>query len=134
MPEDSFAFTLLPGTEDPPFTDREYQAELRALGEALEAAGIDVASKQFMPRLQPGMIYMSLGRLLGEYAMPMAQVVVPAVTAALVAWITARGNRRVRIKIGSVEVDARTPEEVEQLLQRVKAFQEEAPGKNTEAE
>ena len=61
--------------------------------------------------------------LLGEFLIPIAQVVVPALGVVLVGWLQGRAGRKVRLKVGDVEVEARTPEEVEFLLQHVKEFQ-----------
>ncbi|MFL9936924.1 hypothetical protein P0D88_50130 [Paraburkholderia sp. RL18-103-BIB-C] len=49
------------------------------------------------------------------------------------AWITARYGRKVRLKIGDVEVEARSIEEVDQLLQRARAFKTAQTEANDEA-
>jgi hypothetical protein len=46
--------------------------------------------------------------------------------AVAVAWLHARSGRKVRLKFGDVEAEARTPEEVEQLLDRLACFRNEA--------
>lgn len=59
---------------------------------------------------------------LGEFLIPVAQVAIPALGVVLVAWLQGRAGRKVRIKIGDVEAEARTAEEVETLLQRAQEF------------
>ena len=58
----------------------------------------------------------------GHFSISVAEIA-PVVTA-LPAWLAARNGRKVRLKIGKVEVEARSAEEVEKLLLRVKEFQE----------
>ncbi|MEJ0044474.1 MAG: hypothetical protein WDM81_20635 [Rhizomicrobium sp.] len=41
------------------------------------------------------------------------------------AWLTARSGRKVRVKIGDVELEAGTAEEVERLLSKVEQFRRE---------
>jgi hypothetical protein len=38
--------------------------------------------------------------------------------------VQARFGRKVRLKFGDVEAEARTPEEIEELLKRVSAFRD----------
>lgn len=44
------------------------------------------------------------------------------------AWLQAKFGRKVRLKIGDVEVEGRSTKEVEDLLERAKAFQAEVRG------
>lgn len=111
--------SLLPGTEDPQITDRDYQIELQQFAQSLEEAGVSVISRKYMPEMKPGVLYMALSGFLGEYGLPLAQVGIPAIGSASGVWIGARGNRRVRVKIGDIEVEARTSEEVKHLLQEL---------------
>ncbi|MGF6988758.1 hypothetical protein F0160_36855 [Paraburkholderia sp. JPY303] len=61
--------------------------------------------------------------LSGTFVIPLAQVAGPIVSAAAVAWFQGRAGRKMRLKVGDVEVEARTPEEVEQLLSAVRTLQ-----------
>jgi hypothetical protein len=45
--------------------------------------------------------------------------------AVAVAWLHALSGRKVRLKFGDVEAEARTPEEIEQLLDRLACFRNE---------
>jgi hypothetical protein len=49
----------------------------------------------------------------------------PVVGAVVGAWLHARYGRKVRLKIGDVEAEAQTVEQVEELLSRAEEFQEQ---------
>lgn len=53
----------------------------------------------------------------------------PVITA-LAAWFAAQNGRKVRVKIGDFEAEARTVEEVQKLLQQAKEFQEKKSAKD----
>lgn len=53
---------------------------------------------------------------LGEWTIKAGPFVAPAVAAVAGAWLQARVGRKVRLKYGTVEVEARTPAEVQKLL------------------
>ncbi|SAL85764.1 hypothetical protein AWB68_07796 [Caballeronia choica] len=48
---------------------------------------------------------------------------ITALAAAAGVWISGRSGRKVRLKVGDIEAEARTIEEVEQLLKRAQAVQ-----------
>jgi hypothetical protein len=50
------------------------------------------------------------------------QVVLPSLGTLLGVWLQARFGRKVRIKVGDTEVEARTPEELEKLLTMVRDY------------
>ena len=54
-----------------------------------------------------------------EYLDPSA---IGIVTAAVTGWFAGRAGRKARLKFGDVEAEARTPEEVEQLLRSAATF------------
>ena len=53
-----------------------------------------------------------------------AATIGPTLGAALGAWLHARYSRRVRLKIGEIEAEAQTPEEVEILIAYAREVQE----------
>ena len=64
---------------------------------------------------------------LPEFVVAMKVLGPPAITAIAgyaVAWIQGRSGRRVRIKIGEIEAEGRTIEEVTQLLEKAASFQD----------
>jgi hypothetical protein len=56
--------------------------------------------------------------------------VVPALCAALGAWLGSRNGRKVRIKIGDIEAEAQTREDVEALLARAQEIQQQIAQRN----
>lgn len=63
------------------------------------------------------------GGFVGEFIIPLAQVFGPVLGGAAVAWLQGRAGRKLRLKVGDIEAEARTIEEVEQLLQRAQKLQ-----------
>ena len=63
---------------------------------------------------------------LGAVAQQVVTLSIPAATALIGAWLQARFGRKVRVKVGDVEVEAATPQEVEKLLERAKAYRASA--------
>lgn len=48
----------------------------------------------------------------------------PEAASILVAWLAGRNGRKVRIKIGDLEAEARTPEELEKILKKAHEIQQ----------
>ena len=102
--------------------DPEFQAELSEFSKSLHSAGLKVS--------QRGMAFDSaefLGYPLPEFTVSLAQTVGPAllgaVGVALGAWLKGRYGRKARVKIGDVEAEAQTIEEVGALLVKIQEFQ-----------
>jgi hypothetical protein len=104
--------------DEPSVGAPESQAGLREFSAALRAAGIN-ASERVYVRDAAGDV-----SLLGEFGIPLAQAIGPTLGVVLVSWLQGRAGRKVRIKIGDIEAEAQTLDEVEQLLRQAKAFQE----------
>lgn len=64
----------------------------------------------------------AVGGYTGEIAV-LIQAVTPVLTGTLAAWLQSKAGRKVRLKVGDVEVEARTVEEADQLLHRAQALQ-----------
>lgn len=107
--------------DDAGVADPKFQAELRHFSGALRVAGIDYS--------QRGIAFDSADAL--GYPLPEFLVAFSPAMAALAAicgaWLQARYGRKIRIKIGDVEAEARTFEEIEQLLKRAQEFRDKAP-------
>ena len=115
---------LVRGTGDPDENDPVYQAELQKFKSPLNEAGIRYR--------QSAIAFDSIdthGYPLGEFALEFAKVIAPVVSAAHVAWISARYGRKARVKFLDVEVEARSVDEVERLIDKVVAVQESRPDK-----
>jgi hypothetical protein len=61
---------------------------------------------------------------LGDFAIKLAATVGPVLGTVVGAWLHARYGRKVRLKIGDVEAEAQTIEEVQELLRRAEEFQQ----------
>ena len=109
---------------------REYQAEQGAFVQALKAENIIPSSTVYMrdAASEGG----DLGSIiyLGQHTVPLVKEGLTLLGAALVAWLTARGGRKVRLKFGDVEVEAGTPKEIEQILEHAKKFQQDSGPKS----
>ena len=58
---------------------------------------------------------------IGDFMVPLAQVAIPALGGVLVGWLQGRAGRKVRIKTGDTEAEARTPDDVARLLDLIAA-------------
>ncbi len=64
----------------------------------------------------------AVGGYTGEIVV-LLQAVSPVLTGILGAWLQSKTGRKVRLKVGDVEVEARTVSEAEKLLERAQALQ-----------
>lgn len=118
-----FSIDLVRTADDPPENDPEFQKELSQFGASLRDAGV--------PYSQTAIAFDSVdahGYPLPEFIIAIKVLGPPAIAAlatAAGAWVQARYGRKVRLKIGDLEAEARTAEEVASLLQIAKQFQEE---------
>jgi hypothetical protein len=60
--------------------------------------------------------------LVGDFMVPLAQVAVPALGGVLVGWLQGRAGRKVRAKVGDIEVEAATTDDVRRLLDLVTTY------------
>ncbi len=104
--------------DDPPPNDPGFQQELATFGGALRAAGIAYS--------QRAIAFDSVeahGYHLAEFAIQhLGPPAIGIITAAVTGWFAGRAGRKARLKFGDVEAEARTSEEVEQLLKSAAAF------------
>ena len=108
--------------DDPRVNDPQFQAELSGFAKSLRGTGVTAA--------QRAMAFDSvdaLGYPLAEFVVKtLGPAVVPAAAAVCGAWIQARFGRKVRIKVGDIEAEAHTTEEVERLLMTAVAIKDSA--------
>jgi hypothetical protein len=120
MASNEIEISLYRASDDPHIHEPAYQKELAVFSRVLRERGVKYS--------QRGMAFDSaeaLGFPLGEYALPLATAVLGALGAACVAWLQGRAGRKVRLKIGDVEAEARTPKEVDALLKRAAEFRDD---------
>lgn len=120
--------TLVRSSDDEATFSPGYQAELSQFYQRVRADQIRISAVAFtMDSVGGG------GGLMGEFIVPLAQVIGPVLGGAAVAWLQGRAGRKLRLKIGDIEVEARTHEEIDQLLERAQTLQAAHKGKTDEA-
>lgn len=110
--------TLIRAADDGPLNGREVQDAIAGISRELHRSGVRYS--------QRGMAFDSadaVGFALPEYIIPLAQAVGPTLGVILVAWLQGRAGRKVRLKVGDVEAEARTAGEVERLLTKAMEMQ-----------
>ena len=115
--------TLGRAPDDPREYDPKYQEELDAFVSSLDAAGVEYSQRSVSLH--------SVGASdwpIGEFALSFGMGALPALTGLAGAWIQARYGRKVRIKVGDVEAEASTVEEIERLLELAATLRGRAKG------
>ena len=108
-------FTLIPAE------DETTQADLSGQQELMRRLPVNVADGVRLGRLGKGM---TIGSIQASGAGPLtfdihtALSALPTLGAAFAAWIGARSGRKVRVKVGDIEVEAGTAAEASALLQQ----------------
>lgn len=116
--------SLIGAPDDVDEHSEEHQRDLRRVEQGLRDAGVQVAPRGLARKGADFGFQLS-----GEFMVLVTTLGVPALTF-LGAWVQARFGRKVRIKVGEVEVEASTPKEVEHLLEKAKAFRAEDAAKS----
>jgi hypothetical protein len=110
-------FYLMHAADEPPTFSIEGQSVLGKVVSALHDNHIDADT----PIMALDSVE-AIGGYTGQIAV-LIQAVSPVLTGILGAWLQSKAGRKVRLKVGDIEVEAKTVEEVEQLLQRAQALQ-----------
>ena len=119
--EGEFTLELLKAEDEPGGGDEHFQQDSLRFSAALRADSI--------PFSQSALALDAVdahGFPLPEFVFAMKVLGPPAITAIAgyaVAWTQGRSGRKVRIKIGEIEAEGRTIEEVTQLLEKAASFQ-----------
>ena len=128
MSDDLLHLTLLRAPEDHETFSPEYQAELQEVYERLQAYGVEVSARPFIPREAGGG-----GGLVGEFLIPLAQLGGPLISAVVAVkdWMAKCAGRQLRLTVGAVELEARSPVDLERILQKAlklkAAHEQQAP-------
>ncbi|EGH98771.1 MULTISPECIES: hypothetical protein [Pseudomonas syringae group] len=93
--------------------DPGYQQDLASVRTALLEAGI-LHSERRMMYDAPGVE----GYAIGQYVIEAATIAGPIVGVAVGAWLKGRAGRKVRLKVGDIEVEAFTQAEVDALVDK----------------
>lgn len=110
-------FQLLRSLDDPPASDENYKAGFDIFTAPLRSAQISY-SQQMMAFDNAH----AVSHLLPEFAVTIVHSAIPVISAAAGAWLHARLGRKVRIKVGDIEAEAASVEEVDRLLQKAIAI------------
>ena len=109
---DGIKIILKRAPDDPPQFSRENQDRMNAVLAAFRDAGVNTRSTARGFDSAD-----AVGGFTGEF-LAFAKVFGPAAIAGLSGWLAGRNGRKVRIKIGEIEVEANSKADVEKLLDR----------------
>lgn len=126
MPEETVTLVLLPSEADPPLRSRQYQGELQAFMDSLEAQGLEVSSMgEVQESAESGFV------LLGEFLVKNGATVLVGLATPLGTllgvWLQAKYGRKVRFKDGDFEAEAATVEQLEQVVQLAQRYRNSQP-------
>ena len=116
-PVATLRLTMVRSVDDEAPFSPNYQSELRQFSQLVRADNVRINA---VASTMDGVG--AIGGLVGEFVIPRAQVIGPVLGVTAVAWLQGRAGRKLRLKAGDIEVEARTPEEIGQLLERAKAL------------
>lgn len=116
-PDMSLAF--IAGPADLEYRDATYQEELHAIDAKLKTLSSRVQARADFQKSGTGGSWLT-----GDFLVHLSALGTP-LGALFGAWVTAKLGRKVRVKIGDIEVEAVTTKEVEHLLQRAKELKRE---------
>jgi hypothetical protein len=111
---------FLAGADDPDYKDNDYQHELHGIQEKLKLLGNKVHARANFQKAASGGSWLT-----GEFLMQLSALGTPLGTLFGV-WLNAKLGRKVRVKVGDIEVEAGTLKEVEHLLERAREIKAEA--------
>jgi hypothetical protein len=111
MGEERIHLDLLASDTDPSLRSRGYQAGLDEVARGLRALDAKVSVRMFMQDAVDAPSFLTGGftivKSVGLAAIPV-----------IVAWLHGRYGRKVRLKVGDIEAEARTVAEIEGLLKQ----------------
>jgi hypothetical protein len=103
--------TMIPALEDPSERGPDYQRQLAEFAKSLRKAGVEYEAGTLLLTETSPFIYA------GRFVIKRLQTPGP-VGGILGAWLQAKSGRKVCLKVGEIEAEAHTAEEVEKLLNR----------------
>jgi hypothetical protein len=106
--------TFIPASDDPPLKSPAYQAELQRFEQSLNSHGLEVSYT--MEVRESWTSEPILAPYLGSFTIKLVGTIGPPLIAGIAGWLHGRSGRKVRIKVGELEVEAPTMKEVEELL------------------
>ncbi|CAD2254755.1 hypothetical protein X12_001182 [Xanthomonas arboricola] len=110
---------LVPDPAEPHWTDAEIQEIFQMTHRQLKDAGCQVSAVVFLTRDA-----VSTSKLVGEFAVPLAQVFGPVIASVVVTWLTGRAGRKLKLKVGDVELEANNTAKVDHLIEKALEMKE----------
>jgi hypothetical protein len=101
--------SMIPSPEDPPWRSDDYQSELHTLGQTLRADGVEIQSVGCPP---------------GEWRVQLGSALGSNLGAPVGSWLQARRGRTIRLKMGEIEADIRTVEELTRVIKIARCYQD----------
>jgi len=117
---DEITLELCPAADEPPVHAPELRAEVDEFSRALRLTGATFSQLIISLHAVDAFDYPSASFLITTLAPP----ALTAVAGIAGAWIHARAGRKIRLRVGAVEVEASTTKEIEQLLKSVAILRE----------
>ena len=121
--EPEFLLILVRASNEPAINSEGYQAELKAFTDLLRNHGIPVSARMRMMESAGGG-----GFNLGEFWIAVKDIAPPLITG-ISGYLAGRINRRVKVTIDKLSLEASSVKEVEELLRVVKQYQKKAERK-----
>jgi Xaa-Pro aminopeptidase len=111
--------SLILADDDPALSSDEYQAAVNEAYTALQSHDLDPTRRLWFrdSKVDPVIALGDLHVVLAKAA--------PYLGTALASWFAGRASRKVRLKVGDVEVEAHSMKEVDQLLEKVRAIKKD---------
>ena len=113
--------SMIPAPEDPPWRSDDYQSELRNLGLALRADGLEIREVGAQS-VREGCI----ACISGEWRVKLGATLGSILSVPVGSWLQARRGRTVRLVVGEIEADVRTTDELLSVIKTARAYQEVA--------
>jgi hypothetical protein len=109
MNSERLKIKIMPAAEEGPLTSEGFRNAVGDFYDAVRKDGIEVQPTHYVFDSVAGG-----GGLNGAF--DFAATALPAVSGLVIGWLTARAGRKVRLKVGDIEVEAQTVEQVKELL------------------
>ncbi|SRR5487761_571481 len=110
--------SMIPSPDDLPWRSDDYQSELRNLGLALRADGLEIREVG-VQSVREGCV----ACISGEWRVRLGERVDRALEAPVGFWLQARRGRTVRLTIGETEADVQTAEELVSVIKIARSYE-----------
>jgi hypothetical protein len=111
--------TLIASPEDQSLDDEDYQKDLRAFDDDLRAHGLSPSSRVSLIESTGN----DIAPHLGVFAVGLKEAL-PVIGSVLTGWFAGRFGRKIRVKVGDIEVEANTVAEAEKLIAAAEKLRE----------